>query len=119
MQSRTAPLCYAPFTAFPCIEYPLPPMKLSNPLAALALFVMSAAHAQVCPYENLMPEFSEFVGATGELAPPVRAEAFVARFVDKHRDFYSEQLFGTRDQILERAKRLFDPQGAPKFPGAR
>jgi len=44
---------------------------------------------------------------------------FVARFADKHRDFYSEQMFGTRDKQLQRAKRLFDPQGAPKFPGAR
>lgn len=94
-------------------------MKLSNLMAALALFVVSAARAQVCPYENLMPEFAEFAAATGDLQPAARAAAFVTRFVDKHRDFYSEQLFGSRDKILERATRLFDPQGAPKFPGAR
>src|SRR6185503_10825733 len=109
----------APFTAFPCFKYPLAPMKLSNLMALLALLVVSPAHAQVCPYENLMPEFTEFVAATADLGPQARAEAFVARFADKHRDFYSEQMFGTRDKQLQRAKRLFDPQGAPKFPGAR
>jgi hypothetical protein len=95
-------------------------MKLSNLMAAaLALFVASTARAQVCPYENLMPEFAGFVAATGDLEPAARAEAFVTRFVDQHRDFYSEQLFGSRDQMLKRARRLFDPHGAPKFPGAR
>jgi hypothetical protein len=94
-------------------------MKLSNLMAVLALFVVAAAHAQVCPYENLMPEFAEFAASTSDLEPAARAEAFVTRFVDKHRDFYSEELFGSRDKIIKRAKRLFDPQGAPKFPGAR
>ena len=95
-------------------------MKLSNLMAAaLAILVTSTAHAQVCPYENLMPEFSDFVASTGDLEPTARAEAFVTRFVDKHRDFYTQELFGSRDQLRERAKRLFDPQGAPKFPGAR
>jgi hypothetical protein len=94
-------------------------MKLSNLMALLTLFVVSTAHAQVCPYENLMPEFAGFVAATGDLEPAARAEAFVARFVDKHRDFYTEDMFGSRDKILARTKRLFDPQGAPKFPGAR
>jgi hypothetical protein len=94
-------------------------MKLSNLVAVLALLVVSPAYAQVCPYENLMPEFTELVAATADLGLQARAEAFVTRFADKHRDFYSEQMFGTRDQLLQRAKRLFDPQGAPKFPGAR
>jgi len=94
-------------------------MKLSNLLATLALVAASPALAQVCPYENLMPEFAEFVGATRDLQPAPRAEAFVTRFADKHPDFYTEQLFGSRDKVLERAKRLFDPQGAPKFAGAR
>jgi hypothetical protein len=96
-------------------------MKLSNLMAALALFVVVSAtvRAEVCPYENLLPEFAAFVAATGDLEPAARAEAFVTRFADKHRDFYSEELFGSRDAVLERAKRLFDPQGAPKLPGAR
>jgi hypothetical protein len=95
-------------------------MKLSNLMAALlALSAASAAHAQVCPYENLMPEFADFVATTGALEPTARAAAFATRFADKHRDFYSEELFGSRDELAERAKRLFDPQGAPKFPGAR
>ena len=94
-------------------------MKLSNLMALLALVAASPATAQVCPYENLMPEFSALVAATGDLEPQARAEAFVTRFVDKHRDFYTEQLFGTRDKMSARAKRLFDPQGAPKLTGAR
>jgi hypothetical protein len=94
-------------------------MKLSNLMAILALAAASPAAAQVCPYENLLPEFSAFVAATGDLEPQARAEAFVTRFVDKHRDFYTEELFGTREKMMARAKRLFDPQGAPKFPGAR
>jgi hypothetical protein len=94
-------------------------MKLSNLLPTLGLLLAAPALGQVCPYENLMPEFAAFAVTTGDLAPAARAEAFVTRFADKHRDFYSEQLFGSRDKLLERAKRLFDPQGAPKFPGAR
>ena len=50
-------------------------MKLSNLMAVLALLVVSPAHAQVCPYENLMPEFTEFVAATADLGPQARAEA--------------------------------------------
>jgi len=94
-------------------------MKLSNLMAVLTFLAASPAIAQVCPYENLLPEFAEFAAATSDLQPAARAEAFVTRFVDKHPDFYSEQLFGSRDKMLGRARRLFDPQGAPKFPGAR
>ncbi len=94
-------------------------MKLSNLLATLALAAATPAGAQVCPYENLLPEFAQFVAATGDLAPPARAEAFVDRFAAKHPDFYSEQMFGTRAKQAERAVRLFDPEKAPKFPGAR
>jgi hypothetical protein len=94
-------------------------MKLSNLLATLALLAAMPAAAQVCPYENLLPEFAEFVASTGDLAPPARAEAFVDRFAAKHPDFYSESLFGTRAKQVERALRLFDPQKAPKFAGAR
>jgi hypothetical protein len=55
-------------------------MKLSNLIAAaLSLFVASTARAQVCPYENLMPEFAGFVAATGDLEPAARAS--VTRFV--------------------------------------
>lgn len=93
-------------------------MKLSNLTAVLALAATPAA-AQVCPHQNLMPEFSEFVAATAELAPAARAGAFVERFAAKHPDFYSEQLFGSRQKLRERAERLFDPQRAPKFPGTR
>ena len=94
-------------------------MKLSNLLPILALATAAPAVAQVCPYQNLMPEFSEFVAATADFAPPARAAAFVERFATKHPDFYSEQMFGSREKLLERAQRLFDPQRAPKFQGAR
>jgi choline dehydrogenase-like flavoprotein len=94
-------------------------MKLSNLMAVLALAAAAPAAAQVCPYQNLMPEFSEFVAATADLAPKARAEAFVERFAAKHPDFYSEQMFGSRQRLLERAERLFDPQRAPKFQGTR
>jgi hypothetical protein len=94
-------------------------MRLSNLLATLALTAATPAAAQVCPYENLMPEFAQFVATTGDLAPPARAEAFVERFAAKHPDFYSEQLFGTRAKQVESALRLFDPEKAPKYPGKR
>ena len=94
-------------------------MKLSNLLPALAFAIATPAVAQVCPYQNLMPEFSKFVASTGDLAPQARAAAFVERFVAKHPDFYSESLFGSREKLTERALRLFDPQWKPKFPGAR
>lgn len=90
-------------------------MKLSNLLPTLALAFATPAMAQVCPYQDLMPEFSKFVAATGDLAPPARAEAFVERFAAKHPDFYSEPTFGSRQKQIERAERLFDPQRAPKF----
>jgi len=96
-------------------------MKPSNllPALALALAVAAPAIGQVCPYQNLMPEFSAFVAATNDLAPPARAAAFVERFAANHPDFYSEQMFGPRQKLQERAERLFDPQRAPKYPGAR
>ena len=94
-------------------------MKLSNLLAALTLVVATPALAQVCPYQNLMPEFTAFVTATQDLAPQPRAEAFVERFASKHPDFYSESMFGSREKMTARAVRLFDPQWKPKFPGAR
>jgi hypothetical protein len=94
-------------------------MKLSNLLSVLALAIAAPAGAQVCPYENLMPEFSTFVASTKDLAPQPRAAAFVERFVSKHADFYKESLFGTREKLAERAVRLFDPQRAPKFQGTR
>ena len=92
-------------------------MKLSNLVATLALAAPTPTLAQVCPYENLMPEFAEFVAATGNLEPQARAEAFVARFAEKHRDFYSEHMFGSREKLLSGRQRLFDPQRAPKYPG--
>jgi hypothetical protein len=101
------------------MNYPLPPMKLSNLLPTLALAVATPAVAQVCPYRDLMPEFSKFVAATSELAPPARAEAFVERFAAKHPDFYSEPMFGSRRKQVERAERMFDPQRVPKFTGSR
>jgi len=88
-------------------------------VAALALAAAVPAAAQVCPYQDLMPEFAELVAATANLAPQARAAAFVARFAAKHPDFYSEQAFGSRDQLLEGAERLFDPQRAPKLEGSR
>ena len=95
-------------------------MKLSNLIAALALATAAGpAAAQVCPYQNLMPEFADFVKATGDLAPKPRAAAFVERFAAKHPDFYSESMFGSREKLTERAERLFDPQRAPKFQGTR
>jgi hypothetical protein len=94
-------------------------MKLSNLIASLAFVAAAPAAAQVCPYENLMPEFADFVAATGDLAPPARAVAFVERFAAKHPDFYSEQMFGSREKLTQRAERLFDPQRAPKFQGLR
>jgi hypothetical protein len=94
-------------------------MKLSNVLPAFALVLAAPALAQVCPYQNLMPEFTEFVTATQDLAPQPRAAAFVERFAAKHPDFYSESMFGSREKMTARAVRLFDPQWKPKFPGAR
>jgi len=94
-------------------------MKLSSLLSILALAVAVPAMGQVCPYQDLMPEFTAFVAATEDLAPPARTVAFVERFASKHSDFYSEQMFGSRQEMLERAGRLFDRQRAPKYPDTR
>ena len=87
--------------------------------AALALAAVVPAAAQVCPYQDLMPEFAELVAATADLAPKARAAAFVERFAAKHPDFYSEPMLGSREKLLERAERLFDPQRAPKLEDSR
>jgi len=87
--------------------------------AAVALAAAVPAAAQVCPYQNLMPEFAELVSATTDLAPPARAAEFVAGFAAKHPDFYSEQVFGSREKLLELAEGLFDPRRAPKRDDSR
>lgn len=87
-------------------------------IATLALAAVPVA-AQVCPYENLMPEFAQFAEATRDLGATERAHAFVERFVAKHADYYSEQMFGSREKLETRAVRLFDLARAPKFEGAR
>ena len=66
-----------------------------------------------------MPVFVELVAATVDLAPKARAAEFVAGFAAKHPDFYSEPMLGSREKLLERAERLFDPQRAPKLDDAR
>ena len=85
-------------------------------ITTLALAAVPAA-AQVCPYENLMPEFAQFAEATRDLAATERARAFVERFAAKHADYYSEQMFGSREKLETRAVRLFDPARAPNFEG--
>jgi hypothetical protein len=97
----------------------LKPMSLSTLLSALTVVVGAPAIGRGCPYQNLMPEFSNFVAATENLAPPARAAAFAERFSARHPDFYSDQTFGSRQKLTERAGRLFDPQRAPKYPGGR
>jgi hypothetical protein len=87
--------------------------------AALACAAAVPAAAQVCPYEDLLPEFAELVAATANLAPNARAAAFVERFAAKHADFYSEATFGSRDKLAESAERLFDPQRAPRLENSR
>jgi hypothetical protein len=94
-------------------------MSLSTLVAALALAAAGPGAAQACPYQDLMPEFSELVAATSGLDPHARAAAFVERFAAKHPDFYSEQMFGSGAKLVERAERLFDPLRAPEFPGSR
>ena len=66
-----------------------------------------------------MPEFAELVAATADLVPQARAAAFVERFAAKHPDFYSEQVFGSRETLLNGAERLFDPQRAPRLESSR
>lgn len=67
---------------------------MSSLAAALALAAAVPAAAQVCPYQNLLPEFAEFVTATADLAPQERATEFVTRFAAKQADFYSEPMLG-------------------------
>lgn len=85
--------------------------------AVLTLAATPAGAEQACPYVDLMPEFSEFVAQTAELPPPERARAFVERFAARHTDYYSERMFGTRDEIVSHAVPLFDPEKTPRLPG--
>lgn len=92
-------------------------MKLS--LVVIFALATAPAAAQVCPYENLLPEFAQFAQATRDLAASERARAFVERFAARHPGYYSERMFGSREQLEARAVRLFDPARTPKFEGAR
>jgi hypothetical protein len=88
-------------------------------LAVTLALAASSATAQPCPYKNLLPEFAQFAQKTGNMDASQRARAFVELFAAKHSDYYSEQLFGSRAKLEERAVRLFDPARTPKFGGAR
>jgi len=94
-------------------------MRLPKLMAMTALAATAPAKAQVCPFENFMPQFAEFAAATSDLAPPARARAFVDRFAASHADFYIPQLFGPPEKLLQLAERLFDPKKTPQSPGAR
>ncbi|HEX7116491.1 MAG TPA: hypothetical protein VF193_15300 [Steroidobacter sp.] len=92
---------------------------MSLPLITTLALAAGSAPAQSCPYENLLPEFAEFVQETRDLEATKRARAFVEQFAARHPDYYSERMFGSHEELEKQAVRLFDPAQIPKFEGAR
>lgn len=86
-------------------------------VAALA-FHPTPASADVCHYENLMPEFFAFRARTKDLAPEARAGKFMTEFAAKHPAFYGDKdVFKSPDDVKKASLRLLDPAHPEAFPG--
>jgi hypothetical protein len=76
-----------------------------------------AALAEVCRYQNLMPEFFAFEAATMTLTPEIRTERFMKEFAAKHPAFYGDKDLGWPARAQKDALRLLDPSQSESFPG--
>lgn len=90
-------------------------------LAAALIFHSAPAFADVCRYQNLMPEFFAFEARTKNLAPDVRADQFMTDFVPRHPAFYGDkrdiEAFKTQEGIRKSSLRLLDPSHPETMPG--
>lgn len=86
-------------------------------IAALA-FPPTQAFADVCRYENLMPEFFAFRARTKDLAPEARAGKFVTDFAARHPEYYGDKDdFHSPDDVRKASLKLLDPAQPETFPG--
>lgn len=87
-------------------------------LAAALIFHPASAFADVCRYQNLMPEFFAFEARTKNLAPDIRADRFVKEFAANHPAFYGDKDSFKSPEAIEKASlRLLDPNQPESFPG--
>jgi hypothetical protein len=80
-------------------------------------FHPAPAVADVCQYQNLMPEFFAFEAATKNLAPDIRAERFAKEFAAKHPAFYGDKDLGWPARVQKDSLGLLDPRQAESLPG--
>jgi hypothetical protein len=93
--------------------------------ARRALFALGAAFAfhpvpvlaDVCQYQNLMPDFFAFEASTKNLSPDIRADRFMKEFAAKNPAFYGDKDLGWPAKLQKDALRLLDPSKPESFPG--
>lgn len=92
-------------------------------ILALPLLTTPAL-AEVCRYQNLMPDFIAFEHKTKDLSPDQRAGLFATDFAPKYRNFYDEmgrvegeKGFPSAETLHKDALRLLDPEHMEALPG--
>ena len=86
-------------------------------LGTALAFHPAPALADVCQYQNLMPEFFAFEAATKNLSPDIRAARFMKEFAAKHPAFYGDKDLGWPEKLPKDSLRLLDPSRPEAFPG--
>jgi hypothetical protein len=86
-------------------------------LGVALAFRPAPAVADVCQYQNLMPEFFAFEAATKNLGPNIREARFMKEFVAKHPVFYGDKDLGWPTRVQKDALGLLDPHQSESFPG--
>jgi len=89
-----------------------------------SLLLTTPALAEVCRYQNLMPDFLAFKQKTKDLSPDRRASLFASDFAPKYRNFYGEmgrvegeKGFPSAETLRKDALRLLDPAHMEALPG--
>lgn len=123
-----APEIFRALDATPRVRAPIRGMDIVRfttlPFVALTLAatVSQAQAAQVCRYQNFMPEYFAFETKTAAMAPDKRADLFMSDFMPRHPIFYGAGIYeeiAKTGKLHEYVQGLFDlakPETIPGFP---